>query len=172
MKQDKEYVTEITFGITTPTLDLESTPVLTSDTLPTISDIQEILPQKLQKYHGEFDQRIPNYSAKKIEGKPMYKLARTEPSKLGNKEYFKKVNIAEIKILNSGEKEFDVANKENVLIRTSLPYVELKVVCSHGTYIRALADDLGRDLGCGAVMTKLVRTKVGNYAIENSIEVK
>lgn len=176
MKQDKEYIAEVTFGITTPTYDLEFTPKLQKAI--DLHELQALLPDALNKYLGEFEQKIPHYSAKKVEGKALYKLARENSEKLQNKEFFKKVRIDEIKVLSYGEKELEVLASENFVdtentpttVKRTLPYVELKVVCSHGTYLRSLANDLGEDLNVGATLTKLVRTKVGNFSIENAIK--
>jgi tRNA pseudouridine55 synthase len=171
MKQDKEYIAEVTFGITTATYDMEFTPTLQKEI--TLAELQATLPKFFDKYTGEFEQKIPHYSAKKVEGKALYKLARANSPKLLDREFFKKVRIDEIKVLSYGEKEVDVITEnDGETEKVKLPYVELKVTCSHGTYLRSLAYDLGQDLGTGATLTKLVRTKVGNFSIENAIKLE
>jgi tRNA pseudouridine55 synthase len=105
----------------------------------------------IQKFIGEISQIPPAYSAIKIKGKKAYELARKgEKPKLEPR----KINIYNIKILNY-----------------EWPLLELTVQCSSGTYIRALARDIGRDLGCGAYLEKLIRTKIGKYSLTDAVTI-
>jgi len=102
----------------------------------------------LQKFIGEIEQTSPLFSAVKVGGIRAHKLARqgkvvTMPKRI--------VHIFTIDLLDF-----------------QLPYVKLKITCSSGTYIRTLAEDIGKELGVGAYLTKLTRTRVGNYKIEDS----
>lgn len=173
MKQAKTYEAEITFGAYSPTLDLECTPKLIRKV--TLTELKENLPKFFTKYLGEIKQLVPDYSAKKIHGKPMYELARKPGGLTDQVPIYKDVIISDIKVLAFGEHEVLVEPENTSVIQTDsptkiiLPYVVIKVECSHGTYLRALARDFGNDLTCGAVLTKLVRTRVGNYSIENAL---
>jgi tRNA pseudouridine55 synthase len=112
----------------------------------------------LNNYLGEIEQKVPPYSAVKKDGKVLYKEARK--GKLQEKDLpVKKVTIHNIKINNYYEKE-------------GLPAVNLTITCGKGTYIRSLAHDLGRDLGVGAVLTNLVRTRIGNYTADKAIRIR
>jgi tRNA pseudouridine55 synthase len=159
MHQTKVYGAQVIFGAKSPTLDLEFKPTFTKTI--SLAEVESKLPAILEKYTGEFEQLIPDYSAKKIAGVAMYTLARAGKE---IKPSTKLVKVDEIKVLKFGETEIECEDGMH-----KLPFVEVKVTCSHGTFIRALARDFGEDLGCGGVMSKLVRTKVGNYSIENSL---
>jgi len=165
MKLEKEYETDITFGIKSETDDLELIPHFVS--CPKLIDIKNKLPEIVSKYVGKIDQTIPNYSAKKIGGKPMYKWMRGDSKKLTalleTGPMVKQVEVKSITVLNIFEKLFQADAGEKLLST-----VTARVVCSHGTFIRALARDFGADMGTGAVMTRLVRTRIGDFLVENS----
>jgi tRNA pseudouridine55 synthase len=165
MKLEKEYETDITFGITSVTDDLELIPHFISS--PKLSDIKNKLQEIISKYVGKINQTIPNYSAKKIAGKPMYKWMRGDPQKLNELletvPMVKKVEVKSITVLNVFEQAFSTDAGEKIL-----PTVSAKIVCSHGTFIRALARDFGHDMGTSAVMTRLVRTRIGEFLVENA----
>ena len=139
---DKEYVATIRFGATTPSYDLE-TEVDREFPWEHISEqaVKDILPN----FTGRIMQVPPVFSAVKVDGKRAYNLARK------GKEVELKAKPLEI--------------KEMELIDCSLPEVTIRVVCSKGTYIRALARDLGEALGSGAHLTALRRTRVGAVGI-------
>jgi len=145
---DKEYTARICLGITTDTLDAEGT-VITKKAPPRYST-DEVL-EVLRSFEGEILQTPPTYSALKQRGRKMYELARkgipVEPSP-------RPVKIHSIKLL-------DYRN----------PWVAIKVECSKGTYIRALARDIGEKLGCGAYLAELTRTRVGRFRLEDCVEV-
>ncbi len=154
MSLKKEYICEIIFGVISPTYDLEGELVYQNAVL---DNLQERLTKILPKYKGEISQRVPPYSAVKLRGKALYKIARVGKIKL-NELPVKKVIIYELELL-------DFYNKN------SLPTAKLRILCSKGTYIRSLAHDLGKDLGTGGVLASLVRTKIGEYTMEKALKI-
>jgi len=161
MKKEKTYIAEIGFGVKTPTFDLEMLPEF-SEKQMSLDDVEKILKKLLPKFVGEIDQKVPPYSAVKIEGKRLYKQARK-----GNLDVnivpFKRIKIYSIKVLGSSEKEI-----ETKVGRRKIPVFEMEIVCSSGTYVRSLANDLGERVGTGAVLVSLVRTKVGDFDVKDS----
>jgi tRNA pseudouridine55 synthase len=148
MAQRKEYTGSFTLGAVTPTYDLESLPEQQKD----ISSIDEkMILEASKKFIGEIDQFPPIYSALKQEGKPLYELARTG------------------KDIDLKPRRVSIVSFE--IIKIDLPKVEFKVVCSTGTYIRSLANDFGLALNCGAYLSGLRRTAIGEFKVENSVGV-
>ena len=145
----KEYVAEIVLGATTPSFDLE-TPI--DATYPTEHITREQVEQVLrQQFVGSIKQVPPSYSACKVDGHRAYKMARKgKEVELKAKELV----IDEIELLNY-----------------SMPRIEIRVVCSKGTYIRALARDIGQALGSGAHLTALRRTRVGGVRVDDCLQV-
>jgi len=146
-KKDKEYVATLRLGAESDTFDREGKIVERKvEKIPERKEIEEVL----KSFLGEIEQIPPAFSAKKIKGKKLYQLARR-----GIKVQLKpqKVKIYEISILEY-----------------NFPYLKIKVKCSSGTYIRSLANDIGKKLGCGAYVEKLVRTKIGNFSLEEAVE--
>ena len=145
----KEYVAEITLGATTPSFDLE-TPI--DATYPTEHITREQVEQVLrQQFVGSIKQVPPSYSACKVDVHRAYKMARKgKEVELKAKELV----IDEIELLNY-----------------SMPRIEIRVVCSKGTYIRALARDIGQALGSGAHLTALRRTRVGGVRVDDCLQV-
>lgn len=142
----KAYQAEITFGIVTDTYDAEGEILRQSDpSTLTLDRIQEAL----LHFQGEILQTPPSYSAVKIQGQPAYKLARA-----GNEVT---LEARRVKIL-----ALDIRGWQS-------PRLTLAVSCSKGTYIRALAYDLGEYLGCGAHLSGLVRTRSGPFLLEDSL---
>jgi tRNA pseudouridine55 synthase len=145
MAQEKEYTGHITLGAVTPTYDLESGPV---DAKPwdhlTVADIRAAT----AAFTGEILQVPPAHSAIKKDGKPAYLLARKG----------KEVNLEPRKVTISA---FDITAMEG-------PVVHFRVVCTTGTYIRSLANDLGQALGCGAHLSSLRRTRIGAFRVEDA----
>lgn len=159
MVLDKEYVCDIIFGAETQTFDMEGD--LAFNEIPHDFDLASELHKLLPKYIGEIQQKVPAFSAVKVNGKKLYIEARK--GKVDILELpVKKVTIFSIEILETNYTE---------LSGKRLPQAKLKVVCSKGTYIRSLANDLGKDLNTGAVLFNLVRTRVGDYKIDNSIKI-
>ena len=140
---DKEYRAEMIFGKTTDTLDVTGEILSETDVFLTEEDIKSAI----MSFLGKYDQLPPMYSAKKINGRKLYELARK-----GETAERKPVEV-EIKKLAIGK----VSLSENK--------AEITVECSKGTYIRALIDDIGKKLGCGAVMSKLERTACGSFTL-------
>jgi len=145
MAQEKEYTGSFTLGATTPTYDLESEPVNIKDfSLITKEEIVNATKQ----FTGEIMQIPPAHSAIKIDGKRVYELARQG----------KEVKIEPRKIV---VKEFEITKIEK-------PVVFFRVVCTTGTYIRSLANDFGEALGCGAYLSSLCRTRIGDSKLDDA----
>ena len=142
----KEYVAEITLGATTPSFDMEH-PV--DATYPYEHITREMVEETLQKFVGDIDQRPPLFSACKVDGKRAYDLAR----KGSDLELAaKRIRIDAIELL-----DYD------------LPRIKIKVTCGKGTYIRSLARDIGEALQSGGYLSDLVRTRIGEYSLEDCI---
>ncbi|MEO5781694.1 MAG: tRNA pseudouridine(55) synthase TruB [Ginsengibacter sp.] len=147
--QEKEYTGSFTLGAVTPTYDLESEPQdFKSFDLVT----KELLNETSKKFIGEIDQVPPIHSAIKQQGKPVYLAAR--------KGHDVKLEPRKITI-----KEFEITKVE-------LPVVFFKVVCTTGTYIRSLANDFGASLGCGAYLSSLCRTRIGEFRVEEAMTIE
>lgn len=141
----KEYFTEIKIGVQTESYDTEKPEILPRD----ISKITEgQIEETLQKFLGEIDQKPPVFSAIKIEGNRAYDLARAG----------KDVEMKSRKTTINYMRDIEI----------DLPFVRFTVGCSKGTYIRSLAHDIGQELGVGAYLTNLLRTKIGEYNIEDA----
>jgi len=146
--QEKEYIGHFTLGSTTPSFDLETE---IDSTSPTDHLSKETIKAAAQSFEGDIDQIPPIYSAVKVNGERAYNLARQ------GKE-------AEIKAKRVTIKKFEITEIQG-------NQVSFKVVCSKGTYIRSLARDLGVALGCGAFLSKLVRTRIGDYRLEDALDI-
>ena len=149
MAQEKEYTGSITLGASTPTYDLESEP----EEFKSVEGItEEMIRETTKQFTGDILQTPPIHSAIKQKGKPVYLLARKgidvvlEPRKI---------------TIHS----FEITNIE-------MPVVSFKVVCTTGTYIRSLANDFGKALGCGGYLSKLRRTRIGNFKVEDAMTVE
>lgn len=142
----KRYTAGFQLGLTSDTLD--STGTILSRSHSTLTQ-QELL-AALEQYRGTISQIPPMYSALKVEGKRLYELAR-QGKTVERKP--RKVEIFQLELLS-----FD----------TKLQIGVLDVGCSSGTYIRTLCDDIGRDLGVGAVMTSLQRTEAAGFSLADS----
>ena len=141
----KEYFTEIKIGVQTESYDTEKPEILQQD----ISEITETqIKETLEKFLGEIDQKPPIFSAIKIEGNRAYDLARAG------------------KEVEMKSRKTTITYIENIEI--DLPFIRFTVGCSKGTYIRSLAHDIGQELGVGAYLTNLRRTKIGDYLVENA----
>jgi tRNA pseudouridine55 synthase len=144
----KEYVAEMTFGVTTDSLDSTGKVLETKE----VNITKEQLLEVMKDFQGEISQIPPMVSALKKNGVRLYNLARQgitverEP---------RKITIYEMELLSFG------GNK-----------AEIRVACSKGTYIRTICDDIGAKLGCGAHMSALVRTKSGDYTLDDSISLE
>ena len=145
MAQEKEYTGSITLGAVTPTYDLESEPGQQKDFS---SVTNEMLQAATEKFVGEIDQYPPMFSAIKKDGVALYELARRG----------EEVELKARKIII---KSFEITDIE-------LPVVHFKVVCSTGTYIRSLANDFGKELNCGAYLSSLCRTRIGDLTLADA----
>lgn len=150
--EPKKYLTRVVFGVATDTLD--STGRITWQK-PFQSLKEEQVGQILQKFHGEITQVPPAYSAIKMDGVPIYRLAR-QGIEVNPKP-------RRVKIFGIGLKEF---------IRGEFPQASLEISCSGGTYVRSLAADIGKALGTEAHVTSLRRLQVGRFLIDHSIGLK
>lgn len=150
LNDDKAYIGTVQLGKSTTTYDLEGETVDVSDKTPDLEEIEN----ELNNFRGDIEQLPPIYSAIKVNGKKLYEYARK-----GEEVEIKprSVNINELKILNY--------DKENCIL-------ELYIKCSKGTYIRSIAHDLGKNLGCFGHLIKLVRVKAGDFEVENSIKLE
>jgi len=146
-KKDKEYIATLKLGAESDTFDREGKIVERKvEKIPDKKEIEEVL----KSFIGEIEQIPPIFSAKKVKGKKLYELARkgikVEPKP-------QRVKIYEISILEY-----------------NFPCLKIRVKCSSGTYIRSLANDIGKKLGCGAYVEELIRTKIGNFSLSDAIE--
>lgn len=145
MGMEKEYTGSFTIGATTPTYDLESQP----ENLHDISGISEaLIRHATQQFTGLIHQVPPIHSAIKKDGKPVYLAAR--------KGIEVKLEPRPVTIHS-----FDI-------VRIELPVVDFRVVCSTGTYIRSLANDFGKAIGVGAYLSKLCRTRIGDFSLNEA----
>lgn len=148
MQQEKEYTGTLILGATTPTYDLESEPENPKD-FSLLNN--ELIYAATKKFTGDILQIPPIHSAIKKDGKRVYELARKgidvvlEPRKIFIK-------------------EFEITKIE-------LPQISFRVVCSTGTYIRSLANDFGAELGCGAYLSALCRTRIGEFELGKAMTI-
>lgn len=142
---DKGYRARFMLGKTTDTLDITGAVISQSRVDVTCDDVKRILPA----FSGEISQVPPMYSAKSVDGKRLYQLAR-EGVEIEREPCL--VNIKKLELVDFCENEYTI-----------------DVFCSKGTYIRSLIDDIGKALGCGAVMTALTRTNAMGLDIEQSV---
>ncbi len=141
---EKEYEGVIYLGAATDTYDIEGKIVSRSDKTPTLQELMAVL----ESFQGDILQVPPMYSAKKIQGKKLYDLAR---SGLTVERHPVKVHV------------------QIQLLRYEYPEAAIRVVCSKGTYIRSLAHDIGQLLGTGGHLTSLTRLRSGFFRLENAV---
>jgi tRNA pseudouridine55 synthase len=145
---EKTYTGIIRLGLSSPSMDTETE--CSEIPLPEGLDEKKILKVR-EKFLGEIEQTPPMYSAVKIRGKKLYNLARKGKS-------------VERKPRRVFIRNFDIEKIE-------LPDIYFNITCSKGTFIRAIADDFGKELNCGGVLYKLRRVKIGEYQVENALTV-
>lgn len=149
---DKEYIAGVTLGIETDTLDMEGN-VLSTQTV----DIEkEAIANVVNSFKGSYMQEVPKYSAVKVNGKKLYEYARNNidvelPSKM--------VNISNIEII------------DDILYEDGKINFKIKTKVSKGTYIRSLVRDIGKKMNVPAVMSSLVRTKLGEFYIKDAYSI-
>ena len=150
LEDDKEYLATVQFGKNTDTYDLDGEVVATFDKKVSEDDVRIAL----KSFEGEISQFPPIYSAIKVNGKKLYDYARA-----GQEVEIKPrtVFISKIELV-----EFNQENQE----------AKVLVACSKGTYIRSIAYDLGQNLGCGAYLSALERTKAGRFSVENTVNLE
>lgn len=141
----KVYEGTITLGKSSPSMDTETE---TKETKPLTGVTAEKILAEKEKFTGRIRQVPPMFSALKVDGKPLYKMARQ------GKEI--KREPREIEIY-----EFDIK-------KIDLPDVSFRIKCSTGTYIRSVANDLGNNLGCGGLLSRLRRTAIGSYNVDDA----
>jgi tRNA pseudouridine55 synthase len=146
--QAKEYTGTFHIGATTPSYDLETE---IDQTFPTEHIDEELIHETVKQFLGEIDQKPPIYSAIKKDGVRLYEHARAGET-------------IEIATRKTTIHEFEIT-------RIALPEVDFRVVCSKGTYIRSLAFDFGKAMNSGSHLTVLRRTKIGDYDVNNGIDV-
>lgn len=144
LEHDKEYLAKIHLGIATNTYDVTGTTTTTSAHIPSLADIEKALIQ----FQGTVLQVPPMFSAKKLQGKKLYELAR------------RNVEV---------ERAPCTVHLHTTLISYSYPILELRIACSKGTYIRSIAHDLGVLLGCGAHVAELIRVRSGPFSLEDCL---
>lgn len=145
-KLDKEYLVKIRLGVISDTFDREGeVQERKVDMIPS----QKLIEGVLREFEGEIEQIPPPFSAKKIKGRRLYQLARKGIRISG---LSSKIMIYKIELINY-----------------SWPFLELKIHCSSGTYIRSLASEIGKKLKCGGLVEELRRLKIGDYSIEEAV---
>jgi len=145
----KEYIATLELGATTPSYDLEKEIDMRFEYGHVTKEMVE---KALEKFKGRIEQVPPSFSACKVDGKRAYDIARKGDEV-----------ILKPKVLVIDEIE---------LLDYNLPYIKIRVVCSKGTYIRALARDIGEELKCGAHLTELCRTRVGNTTLKDCMQIE
>jgi len=142
---DKEYIATLKLGITTDTYDTTGNVLQTRD----VSTTHNALETALQAFHGDILQKPPMYSAVKIDGQRLYKLARRGEEV---EREARPVTVSEAEILGGESSEWTI-----------------RFVVSKGTYIRSLCHDIGEALGCGGTMGALRRTRVGIFTLDRAL---
>lgn len=143
--QGKEYLANVSLGVSTDTYDCDGKVVARSKKIPELEEVQNVV----SKFQGDIEQVPPMYSAKKIQGKKLYELARKGQT----------VERTPAKIRLTTE-----------ILSYSYPNLNLRIDCSKGTYIRSIAHEIGQLLGCGAHLFKLNRIRSGNYCLEECLD--
>ncbi len=146
---EKEYIATLKLGATTASYDGETEE---NYFYPTKHISHELITKTCTRFLGETEQIPPAFSAIKVKGKKLYESARK-----GNEVEIKprKIRINELELMN-----------------IDLPYIQLRVSCSKGTYIRSLAYDLGKALNSGAWLYDLKRTKIGSNTLNNALDIQ
>ena len=147
LNSDKEYIAQIHLGISTDTFDSEGEVTSISIHTPSKTDLSKAI----NSLQGPLEQIPPMFSAKKVKGQKLYHLARAGKTidRLPNYIYLK-----------------------THLLSYHYPFLELKIECSKGTYIRSIAHDIGTMLNCGAHLANLRRTRSGNLLLKDALDGK
>ena len=147
--QRKKYTGIITLGKTSPSMDLASE--ITETVLPDDLSEEKIFAVR-NKFLGNIEQVPPMFSALKHKGKRLYKIAR------------------EGKEVERAARQVEIYSFE--ILKIELPDIHFKIVCSKGTYIRVIADDFGKELGCGGILSLLRRTEIGEYKVDDAFNLE
>lgn len=146
---EKEYTGTFVLGATTPSFDMETA----TDREFSVDHLTEnLIREATEQFTGNIEQMPPIYSALQIKGERAYNLARDKKE-------------VELKSRMVSIHAFDI-------IRTNLREVDFRIVCSKGTYIRALARDFGQALGTGAYLNKLRRTRIGKFKVDEALVIE
>lgn len=143
--EDKEYEAVLRLGVRTDTQDMSGQVLEEREVNVTAEQVVKVI----ESFRGIYEQIPPMYSALKVNGHKLYELARA------GKEVERKARTVQI--------------KDIVIEKIELPLICFRIVCSKGTYIRTLCDDIGRNLGCCGAMEALTRTRVGRFRIEEAV---
>ncbi len=147
----KVYRAEITLGRSSRTMDAEGIDdLMAPQPVPDLSDRQIL--QILVGFKGIIRQKVPAYSAVKVGGRRLYKMARKN------------------EIFDTPEKQVEITDIK--LLEVTLPVLTIEVTCSRGTYIRSLANDIGEKIGCGAYLSNLCRLKSGRFSLDDALTLK
>lgn len=144
---DKGYRATFKLGMTTDTLDITGEVTSQSEVVVSVDDVKRVV----RDFVGVIDQIPPMFSAKSVDGVRLYDLAR------------------EGKIVEREACKVEIKNLDLVSFDDNEHIYQIDVLCSKGTYIRSLIDDIGKKLGCGAVMTELCRTKAMGFDLSNCV---
>ncbi len=147
LMQDKVYRAIIKLGEVTDTYDCDGQILSASEKQPSLEEIK----QALTRFQGQIQQTPPMFSAKKVNGQKLCDLAR------------KGLEI---------ERKPVTVTVNTELVAYDYPFLEVKIACSKGTYVRSIAHDLGQMLGCGAHLSSLVRLQSGGYTIDNCVNLE
>lgn len=144
---EKEYLVDAQLGFCTDTQDITGKVVERNESIkPSLEDIEGVIKKELL---GDISQTPPMYSAKKVDGKKAYEIAREG-------------RTVELQARDITVSKYDVVKYE-------YPYISCNVLCSTGTYIRTLIDDLGKKLGSYATATTLRRVNIGDYNVKDAL---
>ena len=149
MTKDKEYIAGIRLGIFSDTYDISGKVIKCMD-VPKLkrADLLKVI----KSFEGDYKQKIPPFSAKKLNGKKLYEYARNGISVNTGENYVKIYKIS--------------------LLKIEIPDIYIKLSVSSGTYIRSIANDIGDRIGCGAILFSLKRIKIGDFSVKNAVGIE
>lgn len=188
---DKQYRTQILFGVETDTYDVLGL-ITKIATPPSLTQLEQKLPKIISTFKGTYHQAFPPFSSKTILGKPLYYWTRkgvifpTYPTKeititkfKIQHFYLKKRGDIVKKIIADVSKITGDFRQESILHRwrevqnnlsSLFPLVTVEITCSSGTYVRSIADEIGKQIGCGAIAYTIKRTRIGNYTTKDAVK--
>ena len=146
---NKSYIGQFCIGAQTASYDMETE---VKDHRDYSYVTEDLIINTANDFLGEQKQLPPVFSAKNVNGKRAYEIAR-------------KGNVVGLKLV-------DIRINKFVITKIDIPYIDFSIECTKGTYIRSIARDFGERLGCGAYLTKLRRTQIGNYTVENALSIE